>query len=93
MKKGRKNGERVVLLVSILDTFGRLLVTFHKQNERVGRVGSRTVFSFLFHGFMDGLTLDPLQPTQSKNADFHLWRRPWMGVVFTSILEHFENIR
>ena len=48
--------------------FDFTFVAIHKTNERVGRVGSQAVCPSLFQGFLDGLTLDPLQPAQSKHS-------------------------
>ena len=48
--------------------FGTFFVSFSKKNECVESVGSQVVFSALFRGSRDRLTLHPLQPAQSNHS-------------------------
>ena len=50
------------------DQFWHLFCIFFKKNECVESVGSQVVFSALFRGSRDRLTLNPLQPAQSNHS-------------------------
>ena len=50
------------------DHFCTFVVIFLTKNECVESVGSQVVFSALFRGSRDRLTLHPLQPAQSKHS-------------------------
>ena len=50
------------------DQFWHLFCIFFKKNECVESVGSQVVFSALFRGSRDRLTLHPLQPAQSNHS-------------------------